>query len=66
MKKKETELEEKVEELAEVQEKLTFMTKRNTEIKIKLDQQFLNFQKICEETMGRYKIFDDLVKRDKI
>lgn len=37
MKKKESELEEKLEELAEVQEKLTFMTKRNTEIKIKLD-----------------------------
>lgn len=66
MKRKEIELDEKLEELAEVYEKLDYMTKRNSEIKLKLDQQFLSFQKICEETMGRYKMFDDLVKRDKI
>lgn len=42
------------------------MKNRNAELKEKLDQQFKNFQKICEETMSRYKMFDDLVKRDKV
>lgn len=66
IKRQERELEDKINELAEVKEALDEMKRRNAELKEKLDEQFQNFQKICEETMGRYKIFDDLIKRDKV